>query len=108
VMRRAVRLHPAAVMLALVAGGALGGFFGLLIAVPTAATLKIIAAHLWRTYVLGEPVETIRREWEAADAAPAVGIVRDVGREAEEGEEDPEVDVPGDVPAGNDEYETLP
>ena len=92
VMRRAVRMHPAAVMLALVAGGTLGGFFGLLIAVPTAATLKIVAAHLWRTYVLGEPVDTIRQEWEAADAAPGVGIVRDVGIEAEEAEHDDRAD----------------
>ncbi|MDP8988426.1 MAG: AI-2E family transporter, partial [Actinomycetota bacterium] len=42
VMQRAVRLHPAAVMLALLAGGTIGGFFGLLIAVPTAAVLKIL------------------------------------------------------------------
>jgi predicted PurR-regulated permease PerM len=57
VMQRAVRLHPAAVMLALLAGGTLGGLFGLLLAVPGAAALKIIGGHLWRVHVLGEPVE---------------------------------------------------
>ena len=34
VMRRAVQLHPAAVMMALLAWGTIGGFFGLLLAVP--------------------------------------------------------------------------
>jgi predicted PurR-regulated permease PerM len=57
VMHRAVHLHPAAVILALLAGGTLGGFFGLLMAVPVTAALKIILAHVWRVHVLGQPVE---------------------------------------------------
>jgi predicted PurR-regulated permease PerM len=51
VMQRAVKIHPAAVLLALVAGGSLGGFFGLLLAVPTAATLKILAQDPRRSRV---------------------------------------------------------
>ena len=57
VMQRAVALHPSAVMLALLAGGAVGGFFGLLLAVPVTAALRIIGAHVWRHHVLGEPME---------------------------------------------------
>jgi predicted PurR-regulated permease PerM len=57
VMHRVVHLHPAAVILALLAGGTLGGFFGLLMAVPVTAALKIILSHLWRVHVLGEPLE---------------------------------------------------
>lgn len=53
VMRRAVQLHPAAVMMALLAWGTLGGFFGLLLAVPLTATLKILGGHLWRKWVVG-------------------------------------------------------
>ena len=71
VMQRAVKLHPAAVMMALLAGGTIGGFFGLLLAVPTAAVLKILIGHLWRTYVLGEPYEVV-------EEAPGVGLVEDV------------------------------
>jgi predicted PurR-regulated permease PerM len=56
VMKRAVHLHPAAVMLALLVGGTVAGFFGLLIAVPFAAALKIVGGHLWRKYVLGTSV----------------------------------------------------
>ncbi|HEX7132580.1 MAG TPA: AI-2E family transporter, partial [Iamia sp.] len=53
VMRRAVQLHPAAVMMALLAWGTIGGFFGLLLAVPLTASLKIIGGHLWRKWVVG-------------------------------------------------------
>jgi len=54
VMHRVVQLHPAVVVLALVAGGHLWGFLGLLFAVPLTATLKIILGHLWRVHVLGQ------------------------------------------------------
>ncbi len=56
VMRRAVQLHPAAVMMALLAWGTVGGFFGLLLAVPLTATLKIVGGHLWRKWVVGVSV----------------------------------------------------
>lgn len=56
VMRRAVQLHPAAVMMALLAWGTVGGFFGLLLAVPLTATAKIVGGHLWRKWVVGVTV----------------------------------------------------
>lgn len=77
VMQRVVKLHPAVVMLALLAGGTLGGFFGLLMAVPTTAVLKILVGHLWRTYVLGEPIGEIALADAVADAGG--GIVEEVG-----------------------------
>ena len=54
VLRVAVRLGPATIILALLAGGSIGGLFGVLIAVPLTAVLKIVVGHLWRTRVLGE------------------------------------------------------
>ena len=54
VLRATVRLHPAVVILALLLGGAVGGLWGVLLAVPVTASVKIIAGHLWRTRVLGE------------------------------------------------------
>jgi predicted PurR-regulated permease PerM len=51
VMRWSVQLHPVTVMLSLTVGATLGGLFGMLVAVPIAASLKIVAAHLWRTRV---------------------------------------------------------
>ena len=67
VMHRAVQLHPAAVILALLAGGTLGGFFGLLLAVPVAAVLKILVGHVWRVHVLDEPLAVEAAAEEAAD-----------------------------------------
>jgi predicted PurR-regulated permease PerM len=56
VMRRTVNLHPVTVILALLAGGALAGFWGVLLGVPAVAVMKVLLSHLWSTRVLG--VET--------------------------------------------------
>jgi predicted PurR-regulated permease PerM len=53
VMKRAVKLHPATVILALLAGGALAGIWGLLLAVPAVAVIKVVVGHVWATRVLG-------------------------------------------------------
>ena len=62
VLRATVRLHPAVVILVLLLGGAVGGLWGVLLAVPVTASIKIVAGHLWRTRVLGQSWE------EATDA----------------------------------------
>ena len=54
ILRVAVHLSPVTIILALLAGGSIGGLFGVLVAVPVTAVLKIVAGHLWRTRVLGE------------------------------------------------------
>ena len=54
VLRATVRLHPAVVILVLLLGGAIGGLWGVLLAVPVTASIKIVAGHLWRTRVLGQ------------------------------------------------------
>ena len=82
VMQRAVKLHPAVVMLALLAGGTLFGFLGLLLAVPTAAALKIIIGHAWRHYVLGEPLDEIEARWESEEERVPGGVVERVGLES--------------------------
>ena len=88
VMQRAVKLHPAVVMMALLAGGTLGGFLGLLLAVPVTAVLKILLSHFWRTYVLDEPIEQVALEWEAEDAQRAPGgVVERVGDDGVAGED---------------------
>ena len=67
VMQRVVKLHPAVVMLALLAGGTIAGFMGLLLAVPATAVMKIILGHAWRTYILEEPFEQATQEEAAED-----------------------------------------
>lgn len=54
VLRATVSLHPAVIILVLVLGGAIGGIWGVLLAVPVTAILKILAGHFWRTRVLGQ------------------------------------------------------
>lgn len=83
VMQRAVHVHPAAVMLALLAGGTLGGMFGLLLAVPATAVAKILIGHLWRVHVLGEPLAAVQAVIAVDDAVPAVGAVEDVSANPE-------------------------
>jgi predicted PurR-regulated permease PerM len=58
VMRRTVNIHPVTVMLALLTGGTLAGFWGVLLGVPAVAVGKILLGHLWATRVLGvEPAD---------------------------------------------------
>lgn len=90
VMRRTVQLHPATVMLSLLAGGTLAGFWGVLLAVPTVATGKLLLGHVWATRVLG--ADRIAR---AADPTPPEppSIVPAGAPEAQEGDE-PEPEEP--------------
>lgn len=56
VMKRTVQIHPATVMLALLAGGTIAGFWGVLLGVPAVAVVKLLLAHFWTTRVLGADV----------------------------------------------------
>jgi predicted PurR-regulated permease PerM len=78
IMSRAVSLHPAVVMFALLIMGTLFGFVGILIAVPLVAALAVLLRELWieRMDSLGtdpeppapkrEPKRRGRRLWRAA------------------------------------------
>jgi len=56
IISRTVNLHPATVMLSILAGGTVAGFWGVFLGVPTVAVAKILLAHLWTTRVLGAEV----------------------------------------------------
>jgi len=62
VLKATVRLHPAVTLLSLILGGALAGLWGVVIAVPLAAAIKIVLGHWWGTRVLGQT-------WEEASEA---------------------------------------
>ena len=80
VMRRTVQIHPVTVMLSLLAGGALAGFWGVLLAVPTVAVVKLVLSHLWATRVLGAEVTP----YAAAGQPPSVIVEPESGAESEE------------------------
>jgi len=60
-VKREVRLHPVTVVLSLLVGGTLLGLSGMLLAVPTAAVLKVAGLYVWDT----------RSQWPPPMAAPA-------------------------------------
>ena len=51
----AVRLHPVTVLLSLLVGGTLLGIWGMLLAVPVAAALKVVLLYLWDTRATWPP-----------------------------------------------------
>lgn len=50
ILGKSVNLHPVWVLLAIIVGGSLFGFFGMLIAVPTAAVIQVFVRHWLKTY----------------------------------------------------------
>ena len=46
IVGESVGIHPLVVMVALIVGGQLFGLIGLLIAIPAAASLRVVATHL--------------------------------------------------------------
>ncbi|MGZ4155155.1 MAG: AI-2E family transporter [Actinomycetota bacterium] len=67
VMRRAIEIAPAAVIIAVLVGGTLAGFFGALLALPIAATIQIVVEQLYVKDRIEEvravDAETARRRW---------------------------------------------
>jgi predicted PurR-regulated permease PerM len=79
-----VDLHPLLVLFALISGGKLGGLTGLIISVPTAAALKIIAAYLyhkiWEDQASGEELpdaSAVALAGEAMPGTPAVASLEE-------------------------------
>ncbi len=55
IVARTVRLHPVTVMLGLLAGGTLLGLWGMLLAVPVLASVKVVLLHAWDTRMRWPP-----------------------------------------------------
>lgn len=94
VMGWAVRLHPVAVMIALILGASLGGIWGMLLGVPMMGVAKILFVHYYETRVLGN--------WEYAEDTEPTGesaLVKRVGEESEIPEADLAADARGRLPA---------
>ena len=75
VLRATVRLHPAVTLSVLVLAGAVAGFWGIIIAVPLAASVKVVGGHLWRTRLLGQTWEEAG-EAIMAEPPPPSGALR--------------------------------
>lgn len=64
-----IGLHPVAVIFAILAGGQLFGFLGVLLALPVTAVLMVILRHVHERYVQSE----LYRDGQAPTATPAPG-----------------------------------
>jgi predicted PurR-regulated permease PerM len=81
------RLHPVTVLLSLLVGGTLLGLWGMLLAVPTVAALKVLLLHFWDTRSSWPPRPAPARP---ARTTPVAGAPRPPGGEQTELGREPE------------------
>src|SRR3989442_6540238 len=82
VIGRIVKLHPAVVIFSLLTGGALFGLLGVLVAVPVAATLRLVLICVGAKLRDEDPFPQLEEELEVQHPAPAHAPTRHVGRRA--------------------------
>jgi len=70
VIGRIVKLHPAVVIFSLLTGGALYGLLGVLIAVPVAATLRLVLIYVGAKLRDEDPFPQLEQELEVPRATP--------------------------------------
>ncbi|MCB2224338.1 MAG: AI-2E family transporter [Actinobacteria bacterium] len=92
VLRATVRIHPAMIILGLIGGATIGGFWGVVLAVPTMAMIKILAGHFWRTRVLGQSWEEASEALIAEPPGAPVSLLARIRRGARGGTVDPAAD----------------
>ena len=81
VIGRIVKLHPAVVIFSLLTGGALYGLLGVLVAVPVAATLRLVLIYVGAKLRDEDPFPQLEQELEVPHPAPPAAA-RAVGRRA--------------------------
>jgi len=81
VIGRIVKLHPAVVIFSLLTGGALYGLLGVLIAVPVAATLRLVLIYVGAKLRDEDPFPQLEQELEVQHPTPTAPA-RALGRRA--------------------------
>jgi predicted PurR-regulated permease PerM len=82
VIGRIVKLHPAVVIFSLLTGGALYGLLGVLVAVPVAATLRLVLIYVGAKLRDEDPFPQLEQELEVSHPVPPA-TTRAVGRRAQ-------------------------
>ena len=93
-----IGLHPVAVIFAVMAGGQLFGFLGVLLALPVAAVLMVVLRHFYQRYQ-----ESQVYVGDGADDAPTVVLPEGVSRESLESIRVERSRDPGSAPPVRDE-----
>lgn len=83
IVARTVNLHPVTVMLGLLAGGTLLGLWGMLLAVPVLASVKILLLHYWDTRGQWPPREAGEPAAQPRAAAVGAGSLEAIERAKE-------------------------
>jgi predicted PurR-regulated permease PerM len=76
---RTVRLHPVTVVLGLLVGGTLLGLWGMLLAIPVIATVKILILHAWDTRMTWPPPSSGEQPRPSEAAVGAVAAAEATG-----------------------------
>jgi predicted PurR-regulated permease PerM len=82
VIGRIVRLHPAVVIFSLLTGGALYGLLGVLVAVPVAATLRLVLIYVGAKLRDEDPFPQLEEELAVPHPAAGAPAGQPVGRRA--------------------------
>ena len=82
VIGRIVRLHPAVVIFSLLSGGAIFGLLGILLAVPAAATLRLVLIYVGAKLRDQDPYPVLEQELAASGLSAPAEPVRAIGRES--------------------------
>jgi predicted PurR-regulated permease PerM len=82
VIGRIVKLHPAVVIFSLLTGGALYGLLGVLIAVPVAATIRLVLIYVGAKLRDEDPFPRLEEELEVQHPTPTATARRPLGRRA--------------------------
>ena len=69
-----IGLHPVAVIFAILAGGQLFGFIGILLALPVTAVLMVVLRHVHEQYVASDLYREGSKSAAASDSAPASAL----------------------------------
>src|SRR5438128_1503413 len=80
VIGRIVKLHPAVVIFSLLTGGALFGLLGVLLAVPVAATARLVLIYAGAKLRDEDPFPQLEQELEVPHPAPPAAAARALGR----------------------------
>jgi predicted PurR-regulated permease PerM len=84
---QSARLHPITVLLSLLVGGTLLGLWGMLLAVPAAMVIKVIALHVWDT----------RSQWPPREALSQTAVTEVAAVRPEPVPSEPDQNVPVEV-----------
>ena len=91
VQKSRVKLSAFTIVVSLVIGASVGGFLGILIAVPFVGLFRLLAGHFWRTRVLGEDWHQARESFITEIGPPVL-----LGRRAKKRKQ--KTDAPAEAP----------